>query len=265
MSMPLMQLTIKKNWPLALIFFGVLAMYSGVMISMYNPGDMESLMQMFELFPPEVMSALGFAGAFSDMTGYLASWLYGLLMIGFPMVYSIILAGRLVAKTVDSGSIACLLATPDSRGKIILTKAVYAVLSLTAILGLLFLANCLLGKALYPDDLDVAAFFQLNVTVTLVNITVLSISFFFSCLFNDTKYSLAFGAGLPIAFLLMHMLGGASPDAEIVRKLSIFGWYDPLSIVNGETVPGVNLLYGLLSLLLLGGGILIFRKKRLPI
>ncbi len=265
MSAALMKLTIKKNWTLALIFFLVLTMYAGVMISMYSPGDTEKLMQMFALFPPEVMSAFGFAGAFTDMTGYLASWLYGLLMIGFPMVYSIILAGRLVAKTVDSGSIACLLATPDSRSKIIITKAVYAVLSLTAILALLFLVNCLLGKALYPEELDVGAFFQLNLTVTLVNITILSLSFFFSCLFNEVKYALAFGAGVPIGFLLLNMLGGVSPDLEILKTISPFGWYNPMKIAGGEYVPALNLLYAGLSLVLLAGGIYIFRKKRLPI
>ncbi len=265
MSVALMKNTIKKNWTLLLIFFGVLMMYSGVMISMYNPDDMAKLMSMFELFPPEVMAALGFAEKFTDMTGYLASWLYGLLMVGFPMVYCILLGNSLVAKTVDSGSIACLLATPNSRGKIIITKAVYAVTSMIILLGLLFAFNTLVGKAIYPDELDVAAFFRLNVTICLVNLVVMSITFFFSCLFNDAKYALGFGAGLPIAFLLFKMLGGASEKAEILTKISIYGWYDPVKVVGGESTLVVNIVYVVIIAVLLAASVLVFRKKRLPI
>ncbi len=57
---------------------------------------------------------MGFSGLVTDLTGYLASWLYGLLMFGFPMVYCIILGNRLVARQVDSGSFAYLLSTPHS-------------------------------------------------------------------------------------------------------------------------------------------------------
>ncbi len=265
MSIALFKATAKKNWLLALIFFGVLTMYSGVMISMYNPADMEKLMSMFELFPPEIMKALGFAEAFTDITGYLASWLYGLLMIGFPMVYSILLGNRLVAKSVDSGSMACLLATPNSRVKIILTKYIYAVLSIVAILGLLFAVNVGLSQAMFPGDMDVSAFARLNLTVILVNIVVLSIAFFCSCVFTDAKYAMGFGAGIPIAFLLFNMLGGASDKAEVLKNISIFGWYDPMKLVNGQSYAGVNAAYIGIVAVLFVGSIWIFKRKRLPI
>jgi hypothetical protein len=57
MSETLFITTLKKNWILLLIFFGVLAMYITVMISMYNPEDMESLLSMIKLLPSEFMKA----------------------------------------------------------------------------------------------------------------------------------------------------------------------------------------------------------------
>ncbi|MEG0239556.1 ABC transporter permease subunit [Anaerorhabdus sp.] len=265
MSIALFKLTIKKNWVLFVIFTLVLMMYSGVMISMYSPDNVKNLMQMFELFPPEMMKAFGFASAFTDMTGYLASWLYGLLMVGFPMVYSILLANKLVAKSVDNGSIACLLATPDSRVKIIVTKAVYALLSLTIMLAILFAFNVLIGKAMFPNDLNVEAFFNLNVTVLLVNLVVMSISFFFSCVFSETKHSIAFGAGIPIMFLLLKMLGDVSDKTEILKKISIFGWYDPMAIAGGETVWVINCVYLVIIVILVSLSVVIFNKKRLAV
>jgi ABC-2 type transport system permease protein len=265
MSFALFKLTIRKNWVLFIIFTLVLMMYSGVMISMYSPENVQNLMQMFELFPPEMMKAFGFASAFTDMTGYLASWLYGLLMVGFPMVYSILLANKLVAKSVDNGSIACLLSTPTSRVKIIVTKAVTALLSLVVMLAILFAFNALIGNAMFPDDLNVKAFFNLNVTVLLVNLVVMSISFFFSCLFSDSKYSIGFGAGIPIMFLLLKMLGDVSDKIEILKKISIFGWYDPMSIASGETVWGINAIYFIIIIVLITLSIIIFKKKRLAV
>ncbi|MEG0177204.1 ABC transporter permease subunit [Anaerorhabdus sp.] len=265
MSFALFKLTIRKNWVLFIIFTLVLMMYSGVMISMYSPENVQNLMQMFELFPPEMMKAFGFASAFTDMTGYLASWLYGLLMVGFPMVYSILLANKLVAKSVDNGSIACLLSTPTSRVKIIVTKAVTALLSLVVMLAILFAFNALIGNAMFPDDLNVKAFFNLNVTVLLVNLVVMSISFFFSCLFSDSKYSIGFGAGIPIMFLLLKMLGDVSDKIEILKKISIFGWYDPMSIASGETVWGINAIYFIIIIVLITLSVIIFKKKRLAV
>jgi ABC-2 type transport system permease protein len=122
MSFTLLKAVFKKNWTLLLIFFGALTMYMAVMVSMYDPSDMEALTSMLKLFPAELMKAMGFSELITDLTGYLASWLYGLLMFGFPMVYCIILGNRLVVKMVDNSSFAYLLSTPNSRVKLLLHK-----------------------------------------------------------------------------------------------------------------------------------------------
>jgi ABC-2 type transport system permease protein len=101
--------------------------------------------------------------------------------------------------------------------------------------------------------------------VGLANILALSISFFCSSLFNTTRYSLAFGAGIPVMFILFNMLGGASDQAEILKKISIYGWYDPLEIVSGAETAQINLIYiGLIAALLIAS-VLIFKNKRLPV
>lgn len=66
----------------------------------------------------------------------------------------------------------------------------------------------LVSEAMFKGAMDIGAFFRLNFTVMFVNMTVMSICFFFSCLFNDTKWSLGLGAGIHVLFLLCNMLGG---------------------------------------------------------
>ncbi len=265
MSLPLFILTIKKNWGLLLIFFAVLTMYTTIMIYMFNPDDMEGLMSVMNMLPEDLIRAMGFASVFTDLTGYLASWLYGMLMTAFPIVYSIILGNRLVTKTVDSGSITCLLSTPNSRVKIILTKGIYAFFSLAVLQFAVMIIGIVVSSIAFPDMLDIKAFFALNFTTLLVNMTVMAIMYFSSCYFSDSKYSLGFGAGIPIMFLLFNMLGGASKDISILKNISIFGWYNPVELVYGENYLFVNIIYIVIILLLFGFGTLIFKNKRLTI
>ncbi len=262
-NLVLLKTTVKKNWVLLFIFFAVLTFYMTIMLAMYDPHDTEAIMSMLELFPEDLMKAMGFSGLVTTLTGYLASWLYGLLMLGFPMVYCIILANRLVVKMVDNTSFAFLLSTPNSRSRIIVTQGVYALISLLVLFAALFGVGVMVSSIMFQDALDIGAFFKLNVTTMLVNMVVMMICFFFSCLFNEVKRSAAFGAGIPIAFLLMHMLGGVSPDAEILKRISIYGFYDPMEVVHSGTVMGANLAYSVCIVLLFAGSILVFNRKRL--
>jgi ABC-2 type transport system permease protein len=265
LSWTLLKTTAKKNWVLLLIFFAVLTMYTTIMISMFSPEDMSQIMSMLDLFPEDLMKAMGFSALITDLTGYLASWLYGLLMFGFPMVYCIILGNRLVAKMVDNSSFACLLSTPNSRTKIIMTQGLYALASLTVLFAALFGLGVFVSAVMQPDQLDIAAYFKLNVTTLLVNMVVMMISFFSSCLFNESRSALGLGAGIPIAFLLMNMLGGVSEQAIILKKVSIYGFYDPVLLVKDGQTWGLNLIYGSVVVVLFVSAVLIFKKKRLPL
>lgn len=265
MSIELFKTTFKRNWLLLVIFFCVLTMYMGVMITMFDPNNMQELADMLALFPAEVQNALGFSSTITTLTTYLASWLYGMLMFGFPMVYCIILGNRLVAKMVDNGSFAYLLSTPNSRAKIVVTQGLYALTSLAVLFAALYGAGVGICSAAFPGALDHPQFLRLNATTMLVNMTVMMICFFFSCLFSDSKWATGFGAGLPIAFLLMNMLGGASTGAETLKRASIYGFYDPVELVSGSAIWAQNTIYLGAIVVLFIAAVLIFRKKRLPL
>jgi ABC-2 type transport system permease protein len=129
----------------------------------------------------------------------------------------------------------------------------------------LFGMGVLVCEAMFPGTLDIGAFLKLNFTTMLVNMTVMMISFFFSCLYNDSKMSLGFGAGIPILFLLFNMLGGASEEAEKLKSLSIYGFYDPVELTRGAEIWPINLIYIGMVIILFIAGVLIFRKKKLPL
>ncbi len=265
MSWPLFKTMTRHNWVLWAIFYSVTAMYLVIMVYMFSPDDMTLLASMLDLFPEDLMKALGFSKAILNMTDYLASWLYGLLMLGFPMVYCIILGNRLVAKMVDDSSFAYLLSTPNSRVRIVVTQGTYALVSLLVMFAATFGTGVVISELVFPGELDIRGFFWLNMTTMLVNMVVIMISFFFSCLFNDSKGSLAFGSGLPILFLMMHMMGGVSEQTEVLKKFSIFGLYDPVDVARAGQYVAANSAYLAIIVVLFAGGVWIFRKKQLPI
>ena len=265
MSLTLFKTTLKKNWILLVIFLGVLTMYLTVMISMYSQEDMSAMNSMLEMFPKGLLKALGMAEIHTELTAYLASWLYGLLMIGFPMIYSIMLGNKLVAKLVDNGSFAYLLSTPNSRVKLILTQGIYALSSLVVLFLAIFGLGVGICEALQPGLLKIGSFFSLNLTTMLVNMVVLMISFFCSCLFNEAKLSTGFGAGIPIMFLLLKMISQAAEDLKFLKNFTIYGIYDPVEVVKGKVVLWVDPLFLGIILVLLLAGVAIFKRKRLPL
>ncbi|HAS72926.1 MAG TPA: hypothetical protein DCS67_02145 [Clostridiales bacterium UBA8960] len=265
MIMTLFVANIKKHWMLLLIFFAVLTMYTTIMISMFNPDDMEALMQLAEAMPAGIIEAMGFSALVTDLSSYLASWLYGLLMLAFPMVYSILLGHKLICKMVDNSSFAYLLSTPHSRVKIILTQGLYALCSMLVLFILVFLVGVVTSEAMFPGHLDVAQYLRLNVTTMLVNMFVMMVVFLFSAIFNDAKYSVGFGSGVPIMFLLFNMLSNASDEAQVLGKLTPYGYYDSVSVVQGAETLGINSVFLLGALALLGASVVIFNRKRLPL
>lgn len=257
--------TLKQNWKLLLIFFAVLTMYMSIMISMYNPEDMASMLAMLDLLPRDLLNAMGFSNDISDLTSYLASWFYGLLMFGFPLVYCIILGNRLMAKMVDNKSFGYLLSTPNSRIKIVMTQGLYSLLSIFVLFAVLFGLGVGLTAAIFLGLLDVGAFLKINVVTMLVNMFVMMICFFFSCLFNESKQALGIASAITILSLLLNMLGNTSPDLNFLKKISFYGFYDPVQLAFGAEIWKLSILYSSLAIVLFVSGVLIFNKKRLPI
>ena len=61
---------------------------------------------------PQIFAAFGMGEVGTTLLEFITGYLYGMLFVIFPAVFIIILSNRLVAKYVDNGSMACLLASP---------------------------------------------------------------------------------------------------------------------------------------------------------
>ncbi len=266
MSFPLFRATLKANWVIAMIFALLLCMYLGSIISLYDPASSQALEDMLKLFPEALAKAMGISDLPKDLTGFLGNSFYGMLVFLLPLIYIAVMGNRLMAKYVDNGSMAYFLSTPNTRGRIALTQGIYFIAGIFALFLVLTMAGIGICQAVYPGHLDMPSFLLLNFCAFLLTCAISAISWFFSCAFSDVKYSLAFGAGIPVLFFMLNVLGGMQDGMGWAASLSLYGIFDASAILTGSAnILQMCLLFAGITLTLYAAGILIFKKKSLPL
>lgn len=265
MNLTLFKRELQSNYKIFLMIFAVLLMYTSVVTSMFDP-NLGQILQQFSQTMPELMSAFGMSNPGSTLIEFMASYLYGFIYVVFPLIFEIIVANKLVAKYIERGSMAYLLATPVSRQTIIRTQLSMLWISLALLIVLLTASQIIISSILFPNQLDFSRLIYLNVGLYCLHLALSSICFFSSCLFNELKTSYLIGAGVPILFILIQML------SNIGEKLDFLKYFTVLTLFNAQEIAANegNHLHLLACLLLIGIilyvlGAYIFTKRDLPL
>jgi ABC-2 type transport system permease protein len=262
---PLLKATLKQNYIVFIIILCVLMIYLPTIISLYDPVSQDSLNDMLTMLPKEMVSAMGFSNAGNTLLSFIASYFYGFLILLLPMIYAIVVANRSIASHVDKGSMAYLLSTPNTRVKIARTQALYLLVSITALLIIVTLVGIGMCEIMFPGELDVKGFVLLNLGALLLYYALTGIGFFASSFFNDTKNSLALGAGLPVAFLLLQMISDVGETTDFLKYFSLFTLFDPAKITSGEGYVLSFIMLAAIAVVMYSAGILVFKKRDLPL
>ena len=266
MSKTLLLRDMKAHARLVIGFILILIMYFLVILNMFdpeNPDIMNSLVS-FKL-SPALLKAFGFDMVTSEMNGFLAAYFYGMLMLAFPMALLVILGNKLVAHLVERGSMASVLAAPLSRRQAAVTQALFHISCAILLVTAITVTGLIAAGIVYPGQMDRAVFIRMNLGALAAHLLISSVSFFFSCLFNDTRWSLTLGAGLPLVFLLCHMLSKTGSRAAFLRYVTPYTLYEPMDYVKGLPVLPQALALAIAALLLYLAGIAVFERKDLPI
>jgi len=264
-SWALFKANIRVNRFLWLLIVAVYSFYSMILVSMFNPDSVDKLKDMLDMLPAELMNAMGMNFG-STLLTFLSGTLYSILLYLFPMILSIIINHRLIAVHVDKGSMSYLLSTSNSRIRIAATQAIFSLISITAVFFWITILTLITSSVMFPGLMDTKHFILLNLYALLMYYTVNGICFLASCLANESKYSLGLGAGLPITFVLLQMLGDTGEKLNWVGKLSLFSLFDPERLFAGDSFAyvGMGIFVGLAAVLY-AVGILLFNKRDLPI
>lgn len=256
---------IKSNYILLLIFSAVLTVYGGMIIAMFDPKMGESLKAMAESMPG-IFSAFGMKEVGTTLIEFISGYLYNMLFIAFPSVFIIILANRLVAKYVDNGSMAYILAVPEKRRTIITTQAVFLISSLIVMVvyvtGLIWFTSHLM----FPGKLDIGEFLRLNAGLLGLLIFVGGICFLFSCLFNETRISTSIGTGIVVYAILVQMIARVGEKFEFLKYITPMTLYDVEGLIASRqsawTACVILYVCGLIFIVL---GCTAFSRRNLPV
>lgn len=256
---------LRRSLKLLAFFLAVITLYVGMIITMYNPEMME-MMETFREMMPELMAAVGMDKSDNTLIGFMISYLYGFILLVFPMVFTVIRGNGLVASYVDRGSMASLVAAPVKRRTVVFTQMTVLISCILALMVYVTALELVVAEICFPGELDMAELLAINCGLTCLQLLIGGISFLASCLFSDTRHSIAFGAGLPGLMYVLQMLANVGEEAEIAKYFSLFTLYDPTGILAGDATAILGsgiLLTAAVALYILAN--VIFCKKDLHI
>lgn len=237
-----------------IILFAVICMYTVIIIYMFNP-ELADMINDYQQALPEMMSAVGMTGIATNILEWIQIYLYGFIMLLFPLVFLVILIQKLVMGYIDSGSMANLLATPNSRGKIIVTQAAAAILWMVILMGTVTLAGIVSAETMFPGELDIKRYLCLNASTLLLQLAVCGIAFLAACVCSEAKHYYAIGAGIPILFFLIQMISNMGEKLENLKYITIYTLLPAAKIVQGESgYWQENLALAVIAAALFAGG-----------
>jgi ABC-2 type transport system permease protein len=245
------------------------AFYIILMFWLY-PGiatNTKALDEIIKSMPEGVGRAFGLNG-FGSAEAFISGEYYGLILVLILSIVCVQLSTQLMAKLVDQGSMAYLLSTPMTRGKVVFTQASVLVTGLFLIMAVTTISG-IAGNSWFLGDkyaFNTTKFIQMNAAAFLLFFAVGGISFLVSSISNDQKKALGISGLITFGFFSLDLLGKLSDKINWMRNISIFSLYRPGEIANGNVdlvVPYIILfVIGLVSFSL---AIVLFRKRNLPL
>lgn len=257
---------LKENKILILSFTAILLLYGMISVSMFSPESAAAMEGFLDSMPEAMINMMGFDILGGEITAYVANYLYGFIMLIFPIIFLIMLGSKLINRHVDTGSMQFIMTTPYSRIRIALTQAIFFAVSLIFVLVFNIIAIMLLSEAMFPGTLDYDGFLMLNFVTLSIHLLLAGVVFFFSAFFNDASYCLGTSSGLLFAFFILNMLRKLGEETEFLKYFTLFSLIDIDHILAGG---GNGLWAGILTLLsavvVFASAIIYFDKKSLII
>lgn len=250
-SKPLFAREWKSNYKIIIIFALIISMYEIIVIALFDPKLGESFKMLSEALP-ELFAFAGMVSFSPVLVEFIAELLYGFILIAFPLVMILLLNNRLVVRYVDRGAMAYLLATPNSRKKIIITQVLFSYFSNLILVVYTVILGIIASAVLFPQQLDLGKYLLLNLGWFCLLTAISGLSFCADCIFNDGKYANGIGGGLCIIFVLLKML------SQINEKAKVFSYFTPITLFDAFGLIGLQMMAILKSIILLISGIVLY-------
>lgn len=231
-------------------------------------GNTKQLDEMIQALPEGLASAFGFSGGFGSVDSFISGEFYGLILLILLGVFVVQTANSLLAKLVDQGSMAYLLAVPTTRAKVIWAQAAIMTTGLLLIQAITTAAGFAGYAWLIGSDyaFDTAAFCRINLMAFLLFFAMGGLAFLISAVCNDEKRATGISGVLVFVFYTLDLLGKIASKLDWMRSLTPFSLYRPSEIAAGQTgvlVPA--LVLAAIGIVCFSAAAVLFGRRDLPL
>ena len=218
----------------------------------------------FESLPEGVKSLLKAQGGFaSTPTGFLAAAgyrhpLYLIILVGFTIAS----ASGAIAGEIERGTIFLLLARPIHRYELVLAKLGAATLGLIMFLGVALLGSWTGALAFDLSGLSFRALLLVQLNALFLILAIGGCSFLISATSSEAGKAISLSAGLAVVFFFLDFLSSLWSAVESLGPISVFHYYDPVSIADRGYVPALHLgVLGAVAVLGFVGAVVAFNRR----
>ena len=258
-SLPLFKQVWLSNLKVLILVTLALCVFITVMCNVFTPTTLNSLQS------AEGSLIGNIVGGVDSLVGFIGNSFFAIMAIIFPMLYSIFVGNKLMAEKVEQGTMAGLLATPTKRITIVLTSALFFILSIILMWLVVFIVGVVAANTFQPDALNVDAFARLCIGCFLYHFVISSICFCTSTIFNTTQASLGIGGGISLFFFLVNLIMKLSNELDYLKYLTLNTLFDTTSLISGEGYVENLIILLLMGIVLYAISIVIFPRKDLPL
>ncbi|WP_242833126.1 ABC transporter permease [Desulfosporosinus acidiphilus] len=198
--------------------------------------------------------------ALNRFESFVASQCFGQVWVLVMGIYTISTANELIAQYVAEGGMTYLLTSPAGRSEIFLTQTAVLISGLILMVTLTELG--IWGEAkLFSLSMDKKAYTSLGILALALFLNVGSYSLLFSTLFNNEENVVLSAACITFIFYALDTFSSLDDRFLWVRRLTIFGWFRPQEVLEGETSLLPTSLLLALSTMFMGLAGYIFERK----
>ena len=258
-SLPLFKQNWLSNLNLLILITLALCVFITVMCNVFTPSTLDSLQGADGGLIGNIV------GGVHSLVEFIGNSFFAIMAIIFPMLYSIVVANKLMVEKVEQGTMAGLLATPTKRITIVSTNALFFILSLVLMWLVVFIVGVLAANVFQPDALDVDAFARLCIGCFLYHFVISSICFCASTIFNTTQVSLGLGGGISLFFFLVNLIMKLSNELDFLKYFTLNTLFDTTALISGEGYIENLIILLLIGTILYLTSIIIFPRKDLPL
>ena len=218
---------------------------------------------LFETLPENFKTLLKTQGGLvSTPSGYLAT--------GYRHpVYLIILAAFVIgsssgamAREIERGTIFLLLARPVQRHRLVIAKLAAMSLGLVLLASVSLFGSWVGVLAAGIDGVNFGYILLVQLNAVFLFMAIGGYSFLISAVSSEGGRTTVLAAGLAVVFFFADFLAALWSPVEFLGPLSIFHYYDPVSIIGRGGVLGLDLaILGIVAIIGFAAAIVAFERR----